>query len=275
MKNISFQGLHGAYSEVVCKKLYKDYQTLPCNSFEDAFEAVENSLSSLAMIPVENSLAGRVSDMHFILQNTDLKIVAEYYQKIEHNLLVNNNVTLKDLKKTLSHSHALSQCKNEIRKLKLEPVNFIDTAGAAKFISESKDKTLSAIASSLSAKIYNLKILKKNIEDQKKNITRFLVFSKKQKEISIKQKVKTTLVFNLNNHPASLYKVLGAFAENKINLTRLESFFVNENFKQYSFLIDVECHVKFDSFVRAHKRLQEFSTYNKILGCYPSLNSRS
>ena len=176
-KVISFQGLNGAYSDLVCRRFYKNYKTLPCNTFEQTLFAVRNKAADLALIPVENNIAGRVADMHFLLENVNLKIVAEHYHKIEHHLLGIKSSNFKEIKKVYSHIHALSQCKNNIRKFKLEGVNFIDTAGAAKFISESNDTSISAVASELSSKIYKLKILKKNFSDKKNNITRFLVFS--------------------------------------------------------------------------------------------------
>jgi len=265
---ISFQGLQGAYSDLVCRKFYKSFQPLPCNTFEQAINSVERGMASYALIPVENNIAGRVADMHFLLENINLKIIAEHYVKIEHHLLANKKSSLKEIKKVFSHIHALSQCKNSIKKFKLEAVNFIDTAGAAKFISEKKDKTLAAVGSELASKIYNLKILKKNFEDSKKNITRFLVFSKNCKEINIKRKVITSIVFNTKNLPASLYRALGGFASNSINLTRLESFFVNKDFKQFSFLIDVESHPNTQSFENALEVLKKYSSKIKILGYF-------
>jgi prephenate dehydratase len=182
--------------------------------------------------------------------------------------LANKKSSLKEIKKVFSHIHALSQCKNSIKKFKLEAVNFIDTAGAAKFISEKKDKTLAAVGSELASKIYDLKILKKNFEDSKKNITRFLVFSKNCKEINIRKKVITSIVFNTKNLPASLYKALGGFASSSINLTRLESFFVNKDFKQFSFLIDVESHPNTEGFENAVNVLKKYSSKIKILGYF-------
>lgn len=267
-KIISFQGLQGAYSDLVCRKFYKSFQTLPCNTFEQAISSVERGIASYALIPVENNIAGRVADMHFLLEKINLKIIAEHYEKIEHHLLGNKKSSLKEIKKVFSHIHALSQCKKSIKKFKLEAVNFIDTAGAAKFISEKKDKTLAAVGSELASKIYNLKILRKNFEDSKKNITRFLVFSKNCKEINIKRKVITSIVFNTKNLPASLYKALGGFASNSINLTRLESFFVNKDFKQFSFLIDVESHPNTEGFENALEVLKKYSSKIKILGYF-------
>jgi len=273
-KIISFQGLEGAYSELVCRKFYKDYKTFPCDTFQKTLDVVTNDKADLAMIPVENNIAGRVADMHFLLENVKLKVVAEYYHKIEHCLLTTKESSIDNITKVLSHTHALSQCKKNIKKLKLTAINFMDTAGAAKFVKENNNDELSAIASTLAAKIYDLKILKKSFADKKENITRFLVFSKKNNDLSIKGKIITSIVFNTKNIPAALYNALGGFAVNGINLTRLESFFVNKNFKQFSFIIDVESHPDIDNFKNAIKVLKSYSTKVRILGFYKASSFR-
>ena len=274
-KFISFQGLEGAYSDLVCRKYYKGYETIPCYSFEQAINTVEKRKAEIALIPVENNIAGRVADMHFLLENINLKVIAEHYHKIEHHLMTKRNLKLTDVKKVFSHIHALGQCKNNIRKLKLQANNFIDTAGAAKFVSESSDNNVAAIASKLASEIYDLKIIKKNFQDSKNNITRFLVFSRKSKKISTKKKVITSVVFNTKNLPASLYKALGGFASNSINLTRLESFFVNKDFKQFSFLIDVESHPDSPTFKKALEVLNDYSTKVRILGYFEASDFRA
>ena len=274
-KKVSFQGIHGAYSDLVCRKYYKNYITLPCKTFEDTMNSVANDKAEIAMIPVENSLAGRVTDMHLILQQTQLKIIAEYYHKIEHNLLSKNNAKIQDLLLIYSHEQALAQCKDSIKKLNKTPIKYDDTAGAALFVSKSKSKSNGAIASDLAAKIYKLKILKKNFQDKKNNITRFLVFSKKQKKISSRKKTRTTIVFETKNLPASLYKALGGFANNGINLSRLESFFVNEEFRQSSFLLDIESHPNNNSFRKALNELKKYSISIKILGYYEAASLKT
>ena len=273
-KFISFQGLEGAYSDLVCRKYYKGYETIPCYSFEQAINTVEKRKAEIALIPVENNIAGRVADMHFLLENINLKVIAEHYHKIEHHLMTKRNLKVTDVKKVFSHIHALGQCKNNIRKLKLQANNFIDTAGAAKFVSESSDNNVAAIASKLASEIYDLKIIKNNFQDSKNNITRFLVFSRKSKKISTKKKVITSVVFNTKNLPASLYKALGGFASNSINLTRLESFFVNKDFKQFSFLIDVESHPDSPTFKKALEVLNDYSTKVRILGYFEASDFR-
>ncbi|MFL2660720.1 MAG: prephenate dehydratase domain-containing protein [Alphaproteobacteria bacterium] len=273
-KIISFQGLEGAYSELVCRKFYKDYKTIPCDTFQKTLDVVTDGKAELAMIPVENNIAGRVADMHFLLENLKLKVVAEYYHKIEHCLLANKRSTIKKITKVLSHTHALGQCTNNIKKLNLIAINFMDTAGAAKFVRENNDQNMSAIASTLAAKIYDLKILKKNFADKKENITRFLVFSKKSNTLNISGRIITSIVFNTKNVPAALYNALGGFAKNGINLTRLESFFVNKDFKQFSFIIDVESHPDVNNFKNAIKILKSYSTKVRILGFYKASSFR-
>ena len=273
-KIVSFQGIDGAYSDLVCRKFYRTYKTLPCETFQKTLDAVSEGVANLALIPVENNIAGRVADMHLLLEKIELKIVAEHYHKVEHHLMSKKDVSLKNINKVYSHTHALSQCRANIEKLKLEPVNYIDTAGAAKFVRDSEDSDISAIASMLASEIYELRILKKNLQDRRDNITRFLVFSKSSPKINMDRKVITSIVFNTKNIPASLYKALGGFAENSINLTRLESFFVNKDFKQFSFIIDVESHPDNGSFKKALKVLKSFSSKFRILGFYEASKFR-
>ena len=273
-KIVSFQGIDGAYSDLVCRKFYRAYKTLPCETFQKTLDAVSKEVANLALIPVENNIAGRVADMHLLLEKIELKIVAEHYHKVEHHLMSKKDVSLKNINRVYSHTHALSQCRSNIEKLKLEPVNYIDTAGAAKFVRDSEDSDISAIASMLASEIYELRILKKNLQDRRDNITRFLVFSKSSPKINMDRKVITSIVFNTKNIPASLYKALGGFAENSINLTRLESFFVNKDFKQFSFIIDVESHPDNERFKKALKVLKSFSSKFRILGFYEASKFR-
>ena len=273
-KIVSFQGIYGAYSDLVCRKFYRTYETLPCETFQKTLDAVSKGFANLALIPVENNIAGRVADMHLLLEKIELKIVAEHYHKVEHHLMSKKDVSLKNINKVYSHTHALSQCRSNIEKLKLQPVNYIDTAAAAKFVRDSEDSDISAIASMLASEIYELRILKKNLQDRRDNITRFLVFSKSSPKINMDRKVITSIVFNTKNMPASLYKALGGFAENSINLTRLESFFVNKDFKQFSFIIDVESHPDNVSFKKALKVLKSFSSKFRILGFYEASKFR-
>ena len=274
MKKITFQGINGAYSDLVCRKFYKSYETLPCNTFETALSSVKKGLADLAMIPIENSIAGRVNDMHILLEYTDLKIIAEYFHKIEHHLLIKEGSSKYKVKNVYSHIQALSQCKKKIKKLKLHPINFIDTAAAAEYVSKSTEHD-AAIASNLAAKTYGLKVIKRNLEDEVNNITRFLVFAKESINIDINQRVISTLIFKTKNLPASLYKALGGFATNGINLARLENFFTKKNFNQSSFIIDVECHPKKKSFLLALEELKFYSSNVRLLGFYKASSFRT
>ena len=212
--------------------------------------------------------------MHVLLQSLKLRIVAENYLKIEHNLLITKDNNLKNIKYVYSHTHAISQCKNNLKLLGFNPVNHIDTAGAAKFVSGCKEKENAAIASLLAAEIYNLKVIKKNIEDKKNNVTRFLTFSKKSAQVNLRKKIITTIIFDTKNKPAALYNALGGFAKTNINLTRLESFFVNKEFKQFSFLIDVESYPKNSNFLTAMDTLKKYAYKIKVLGFYEASSFR-
>ena len=187
-KVISFQGLHGAYSDLVCRKFYKSLKTLPCNTFGEAILAVEEGSADLAMIPVENNIAGRVADMHFLLEKINLKIVAEFYHKIEHHLMSIKQSDIKKITKVYSHIHALSQCTKNIKKHKLDAINFIDTAGAAKFISEEKDESLAAIGSELSSKNIWVKNLKKKFRRFKKQYYKIFGFFQREQKYKYKKK---------------------------------------------------------------------------------------
>lgn len=275
MKKISFQGTYGAFSDLSCRKFYKNYDVVPCNTFDETLKSVEDGKTDFAMIPVENTIAGRVTDIHFLIQKTNLKIVAEHFLKIEHHLISLSGGEIKKIKNVYSHIHALSQCRENIKKFKLNPIVFSDTAAAAEYVSKESNCFDAAIASELSAKIYNLEIIKKNFEDEKDNITRFLVFSKEKNDFDLKKNIITTLIFKTNNIPTALYKALGGFATNGINLTRLESYFVDKNFSQSSFLIDIECHPKVKKFTSAMDELSYYSSEIKILGSYEASNFRS
>ena len=274
-KIISFQGAYGAYSDLVCRKFFKDYETLPCKSFEDTLGSIQKEKAHLALIPVENSIAGRVSGMHFLLRDIKLKIIHEFYHKIEHNLLAKQKTNLSEIKEVYSHEQALAQCKNNLKMLKIKPRKYIDTAGAAKYVSLSKKKNIGAIASALASKIYNLKIIKKNIEDEEFNITRFLVFAKDYMQIKTKRNVRTTIVFETKNIPASLYNALGGFAKRRINLSRLESFVVDSDFKKSSFLADIECHPEKKEFKDSLTELKRYSNSVRIIGYYKAKDPNS
>jgi prephenate dehydratase len=267
---IAFQGQPGAYSDLACRNAFPGMETLPCPGFEDAFEAVRTGRAKLAMIPIENSVAGRVAEIHQLLPHAELHIIGEHFQRVEHHLLAPRGATLKTLKTVQSHVQALDQCRKSIRKLKLRRVVGADTAGSAADVAETGDITRAAIASSLAGQIYGLKSLIKNIEDAAHNTTRFIVLSRKAVRARRSGPVITTFVFRVRNVPAALYKALGGFASNGVNMTKLESYMVGGFFTATLFYADVEGHPDDRSLAHALDELRYFSREVKILGVYPA-----
>jgi len=269
---VAFQGEKGAYSHIACETLFKDPEIKNCSTFEETFKTANEDEEYKIVIPIENSLAGRVADIHYLLTKYKLQIHAEHFQKVEHNLLVKKDAELKDIQYVRSHAQAIDQCQKIIQKNRFKTIISADTAGSAKDLSKTSDKSMSAIASKLSAKIYNLKILLKNIEDESENTTRFIIMAKKvsHPEYNEKKKYITTCIFRLKSIPAALYKCLGGFATNQVNLTKLESFSVKNTFDQTNFYLDLEGHIEQP---RVQKALEElgFHTENlNILGVYES-----
>jgi prephenate dehydratase len=270
-KKISFQGEPGANSHLAANEAYPDHEPLPCATFEDAFAAVTSGEAALAMIPIENSVAGRVADIHHLMPESGLHIVAEHFLPIRHQLLGLKGTKIEDIKSVESHVMALGQCRNIIRKLKIKPIVAADTAGSAREVSERGDKTRAAIASSLAAKIYGLDILAQDIEDEAHNTTRFIILAKEAKWAKAGQgTVVTTFVFQVRNLPAALYKALGGFATNGVNMTKLESYMVGGNFFATQFYADVEGHPDERSLMLALEELAFFSKEMKVLGVYPA-----
>ena len=268
---IAFQGAPGAYSDLACRHVFPAMTTLPCNAFEDAFAAVREGRARLAMLPIENSVAGRVADIHHLMPTARLHIVAEWFLPIRNQLMAPKGATLKTIKSVESHVMALGQCRKIIRELKLKPIVAADTAGSAREVAESKDVTRAAIASRLAAEIYGLDILKENVEDETHSTTRFLVLSREKKWATRGNgKTVTTFVFRVRNVPAALYKALGGFATNGINMTKLESYMVGGNFFATQFYADVEGHPDDRSLVFALEELRFFSKELIILGVYPA-----
>ena len=272
-KKISFQGEPGANSHIACNEAYSGYEPLPCPTFEDAFTAVRTGRAVLGMIPIDNSVAGRVADIHHLMPESGLHIVAEYFLPLQHQLMAPRGATLKTIKTVESHVHALGQCRNIIRTLGIKAVVAADTAGAAREVAEAGDVTRAALATNLAAKIYGLQILKKNVADARHNTTRFVVLAKKPKWPSRAQKkrVVTTFVFQVRNIPAALYKALGGFATNGINMTKLESYMVGGSFAATQFYADVEGHPKDRGLELALEELEFVSQPKtlRILGVYP------
>ncbi len=268
---ISFQGELGANSDMACRAAFPDMATLPCPTFDAAMGAVQAKSARLAMIPVENSIAGRVADLHSLLPHTRLKIVGEHFQRVEHCLVALPGASLKSINSVKSHVQALAQCHNFLRKHRFEPVVHADTAGAAREISELGDKSVGAIASSLAAKIYNLKVLARNIEDAEHNTTRMLVFSRDEAKPDWRSEAcMTAFLFRVKSRPAALYKALGGFATNGVNIVKLESYLSGARFEQAQFYAEVEGHPEQRSVQLALEELGFFSDEFKALGSFPT-----
>jgi prephenate dehydratase len=272
-KTIAFQGEPGANSHIACNEAYRGVEPLPCPTFEDAFAAVRSRRADLAMIPIDNSLAGRVADIHHLMPSSGLHIVAEWFLPVQHQLMAPDGASLKTIKTVESHIHALGQCRNIIRKLGVKAVVAADTAGAAREVAEAGDISRAALATALAARIYGLKILKKDVADEKHNTTRFIVLSRKPKWASPREKhIITTFVFQVRNIPAALYKALGGFATNGINMTKLESYMVDGSFAATQFYADVDGHPRQRALELALEELEFVSQPKslKILGVYPA-----
>jgi prephenate dehydratase len=270
-KTIAFQGLPGAYSHLACRIVYPKLDPLPCAGFDDAFAAVRDGQADLAMIPIENSVAGRVADIHHILPESGLHITGEYFLRVNHHLLAVKGATLEGLKVVKSHVHALSQCRKLIKQMGLKAVVVADTAGAAAELAEKNDPTVAAIASELAGETYGLVSLKSNIEDAEHNTTRFLIMARQPVNPDRRAgPVITSFVFKVRNVPAALYKAMGGFATNGINMTKLESYQVGGQFVATLFYADVEGHPEEKHLRLALEELDFFTREVKILGVYPA-----
>lgn len=277
-KRIAFQGDFGANSDMACRDMFPDMEPLPCPTFEDAFIAVESGDADLAMIPIENTLAGRVADNHHLLPAYRLHIVAEYFMPIRFQLMVLPGVTASEIKTVHSHIHALGQCRKIIRSNGWKAVVAGDTAGAAKLVSETKDRSMAALAPRLASGLYGLDIIAENVEDSIDNVTRFVVLSADENWASRKvadEMIVTTFVFNVRNIPAALYKALGGFATNGINMTKLESYQIGGKFIATQFYADIEGHPEDEAVKRALEELRFFSEQVRILGVYRGHSMRS
>lgn len=275
-KTIAFQGMVGAYSDLACRMAYPELETVPCDSFETAFRVVREGKVDLAMIPVDNTLAGRVADVHYLILHGELYIIGEHFQLIRHCLLGIPGAKLEDLTDVHSHVHAIPQCKKIIEELGLTRHVVADTAKGASDVKKWNDKTQAAIGSELAAQIYGLEVLKKDVQDAAHNTTRFLVFSREkivQKPESDK-KYLTSFIFEVRNIPAALYKALGGFATNGVQMVKLESY-VDKNFNVASFFADVEGHLEEQSLQLAFEELRFFAKHVSIVGTYPAHDFRS
>jgi prephenate dehydratase len=266
---VSYQGEPGANSHLACREVFSDLEPAACATFEDALAAVKSGEARYAMIPIENSVAGRVADIHHLLPNAGLHIVGEHFLRVRHQLMALPGASLVSVKKALSHTQALGQCRNTLRRLGLIPVPEADTAGSARIVAEAKDPTLAAIASSLAAEIYGLKILMRDIEDEKHNTTRFVILASEHAVAEAGSgPIVTTFIFRVKNVPAALYKAMGGFATNGVNMTKLESYQLNGKFVATMFFADIEGHPDDPPVARALEELRFFCTEYLLLGAY-------
>ncbi len=273
---ISFQGEPGANSDTACRNMFPSMEPLPCPTFEDAFNAVETGKAELAMIPIENTIAGRVADIHHLLPESKLHIVGEYFLPIHFQLMVLPGVKREEIKTVHSHIHALGQCRKYIRRNGWKPVIAGDTAGSAKMVSEVKDRTMASLAPALAAELYGLDIIEKNVEDTDSNVTRFVVLTKSKQWVerpSPDAKMMTTFIFRVRNVPAALYKAMGGFATNGVNMTKLESYQLGA-FTATQFFADIEGHPDDPLVKLALDELRFFSREMRIVGVYPASESR-
>ena len=265
----SFQGVNGAYSELAGKKIFPNSASIPKKTFEEMFEAVRNNNAEVALVPIENSRAGRVADTQRLIPESNLKIIGEYFLEVNHCLLALPGTSIKDIKRIHSHEQAIAQCRNNIIKHQKDMVVAADTAGAAKMISVIKNKEDAAIASSLAADTYNLEIIEKNFQDSENNITRFLIMSKDLVMPNANDSyLMTTLVFELKSIPAALYKSLGGLASNGVNMTKLESYINPKGFDVAQFYADIEGHPENENVMLALEEMKYFCKHIDILGVY-------
>ena len=268
---IAFQGELGANSHMACREVHPDMTALPCATFEDAFAAVKDGKARLAMLPIENSLHGRITDIHHLLPESGLYITGEYFLRVHHQFMAVKGATLGGIKSVMSQIPALGQCRNIIREMGLKMIIGADTAGSARQVAEMKDPTIAAIASTLAADIYGLEILKADVEDAPHNTTRFLVMAREPDDAEIDSgDVITTFVFRVRNVPAALYKAMGGFATNSVNMTKLESYQLEGSFNATQFYADVEGHPESRNVRLALEELQFFTSHLRIVGVYPA-----
>jgi prephenate dehydratase len=269
-KRVAFQGEPGAYAHLAAREVLPHAVAVPCPTFEDAAEAVRSGETDLCIIPVENSLMGRIADIHHLLPEAGLHIVGEHFLRIRHQLLGLKGAKLANLKRVFSQGPALAQCLKVIRTMKLKAENWHDTAGSAHHVAELKDPSIAAIASSLAGELYGLEVLKTNVEDESHNMTRFLIMAHEPDDAPNKGKIITTFVFRVRNVPAALYKAMGGFATNGVNMTKLESYQLGGSFNATQFYADIEGHPQDRSVKLALEELAFFTSKLTVLGIYPA-----
>lgn len=271
---IAFQGERGANSEIACGEVFPTWRTQPCATFEDALAAVREERADYAMIAIENTVAGRVADVHHLLPKSGLHIVGEHFLKIHHYLMAIPGASIENLDAVYSHVHALGQCRTFIQQHGLRAVVTGDTAGSAREVRSSGDLRRASIAPRLAARIHGLSILAECIEDEAHNTTRFVILAREPVMPERGVECMVTVLFKVRNIPAVLYKALGGFATNKLNLTRIESYMVDGHFENTQFLVDVAAHVEDTGFINALEELSYYSSELQILGCYPAHKRR-
>ncbi len=270
-RTIAFQGELGAFSHAAALETFPNDRPLPCITFEQTIAAVQDGKADFAVVPVENSLYGRITDIHHILPQSGLFIVGEHFLPIRMNLLGIRGARLSDIRSVQSLSVALGQCRRFISENNLLPINAVDTAGSAREVAERGDKSRAAIASGIAAKIYDLDIIEENIEDASHNTTRFLMMSRNRLNISPgKDNIKTTFIFRVRNVPAALYKAMGGFATNSVNMLKLESYMIDGSFTATQFYADIEGHPDDENVRLAFEELGFFTDHFHILGVYPA-----
>lgn len=269
IENFSFQGINGAYSELAGRNIFPEADSLACATFEEMFQTVREGKANVAIVPIENSQAGRVADTQRLIPDSELKIVREYFLEVKHNLLVVPGTKMSDIKRIYSHEQGIAQCRNKIIELNKEMIIVADTAGAAKKIAELNSKEEAAVASKLASRIYKLEILESNFQDVSTNVTRFLVMASKLNPLDPNDdNLITTLVYTVRSIPASLYKCLGGFASNGVNITKLESYVHPQGFDVAQFYIDFEGHPEQTSVKLALEEMKFFCKHMNILGIY-------
>lgn len=269
---IAYQGFPGAYSHLACTRVWPQMQAHACNTFAEAMFMVERGEAQLAMIPLENSTAGRVEEIYRMMPKTQLHIIGEHFEPVNHCLLALPGTPIEELRTISSHPQALAQCNTHIRELGLRPIAALDTAGSAADLEEHPRRDHAVIASSLAAEMYHLEVLKENFQDKKGNTTRFIVLAQEEKipEYESDHHYITTLMFRVRNMPAALYKALGGFATNGINMIKLESYMESSTMQVTSFHFDVEAHPQEQAMQNALQELNFFAESVRIIGTYPA-----
>lgn len=274
-KAVAFQGAPGAYSHLATKQVFPEGLALPCFTFDEAFEAVQSGKADHAVIPIENSYAGRVAEIHFLLPASNLHIVGEHFLRVRHSLLAIKGAKLENIRRALSHTQALSQTRRWCAEHGIHQVPFADTAGAAALVAEKQEPDMAAVASSFAARIYDLDTLVEGIEDVAHNTTRFVVLAREPAQpVPGSGPLMTTIFFEVRNIPAALYKALGGFATNGINITKLESYQRHGTFTASEFFADFEGSPDDPAVQRALEELEFHSKRLRIFGTYPQALTR-